>query len=100
MTYTIILFWETKIKDIRKEYKNKYNYENSERKCKDDTTDRIMLELNNLSKKPKEISDILYDDYGKSIMANKVSERLKELRKLSRNKLKQYLLSTRPRICI
>ena len=51
-----------------------------------------MLELNNLGKKPKEISDILYDDYGIDIMADKISTRLKEIRKRTRNNLKNNLL--------
>lgn len=88
----IALIWDTKIKKIKQEYKDTYNYENSGRSCKDDKTDRIMFELNNLGKKPKEISDILYDDYGIEIMADKISTRLKEIRKRSRNNLKNNLL--------
>jgi len=82
-----------KIKKLQQEYKEKYKHENAERSCKDDKLDRIMLELNNQGKKPREISKILFDDYEISLDADKISERLKEIRKRTRNDLKKDLLS-------
>ncbi len=81
-----------KIETLKQEYKNKYRHENAERSCKDDKLDRLMLELNNQGKKPKEISAILKIDYEIFHDADKISERLKEIRKRSRNNLRKELL--------
>jgi hypothetical protein len=87
----IAIIWD-EVKRRQQEYKNKYKYEQSGRKCKDAKLDRLLLELQDQGLKPKAISEKLYQDRKIKLSPDEVSGMLKEIRKRARTKKNNELL--------